>query len=226
MNLRVLFKDIKKAEHFYNILAAVLLLIEQKNIKPEIEMTNYDEIIKAKTKEIVIEEVELTNEEKLAIILEKENLTEDEFKVILACVIAEAKPCYEDAYAVINTLYNRTRSSKWILSVENKYGEGTGTSIYYQCINPGQFGVYANGRYEKYLYSDNKDLEAYQAVIDFLYTKDLMHDYLNFVSATSDPTGKCQFISGGNQYYNQISPDDLVEFIEIEEHPKVYTNVR
>lgn len=140
-------------------------------------------------------------------ILEDYNLSEEEFSVLCAIVMAEAKTnSYNDSYAVINTIYNRTKSIKWSSYVEN------GDNLYSQATFPGQFVVYENGSYLKYLGCEDGD--SYQAIIDFLLTKDLAHEYLSFVSKDGDKYGKEQFVEDGNLYYNKMEEDDKVQVLK------------
>lgn len=140
-------------------------------------------------------------------ILEDYNLSEEEFSVLCAIVMAEAKTnSYNDSYAVINTIYNRTKSIKWSSYVEN------GDNLYSQATFPGQFVVYENGSYLKYLGCEDGD--SYQAIIDFLLTEDLAHEYLSFVSKDGDKYGKEQFVEGGNLYYNKMEEDDKVQVLK------------
>lgn len=140
-------------------------------------------------------------------ILEDYNLSEEEFSVLCAIVMAEAKTnSYNDSYAVINTIYNRTKSIRWSSYVEN------GDNLYSQATFPGQFVVYENGSYLKYLGCEDGD--SYQAIIDFLLTEDLAHEYLSFVSKDGDKYGKEQFVEGGNLYYNKMEEDDKVQVLK------------
>lgn len=150
--------------------------------------------------------VEKTDVEK---ILEMYNLTEEEFDVICAIAMTEAKTdSYEDTYAVINTIYNRTISKTWIDWISDVHGKDVGRSLYYQAITPGQFVVYENGRYKMNL--GVRDGESYQAVIDFLLTKELKHDYLSFKSSDTDLRVYEQFVVGGNKYHNSMPEEDRV----------------
>ena len=144
-------------------------------------------------------EINISNEDKREIILQKYQLTSDEFDVLCAIVLAEAEyNSYEDAYAVINTIYNRTKSNRWIKSVNNKFGNNKGENLYYQAIAPRQFTVYEHGSYKKYL-GDRKSI-GYQAIIDFLYTEELLHNYLSFRSHYIKVDGSETFSSKGNNF--------------------------
>lgn len=148
-------------------------------------------------------EINISNEDKREIILQKYQLTSDEFDILCAIVLAEAEyNSYEDAYAVINTIYNRTKSNRWIKSVNNKFGNNKGENLYYQAIAPRQFTVYESGSYKKYL-GDKKSI-GYQAIIDFLYTEELLHNYLSFRSHYIKVDGSETFSSKGNNYFNEI----------------------
>ncbi len=150
----------------------------------------------------IYSKLELTNEDKLKEILNRYNLTKKEFEVVSAITLAEAEyNSYTDAYAVINTIYNRTKNTSWVKSVNNKFGEGKGESLYYQAISPRQFTVYEHGSYKKYL--GVTDLEGYQAIIDFLYTEEKMHDYLSFRSNSIKVSGSVSYTAKGNNYFNE-----------------------
>ena len=119
-------------------------------------------------------------------------------------MLSEAKSkSYEDAYAVINTIYNRTHAKNWVRSVSNNFGKDKGTSLYYQAIQPGQFTVYKSGSYKRHLNETNS--VGYNAIIDFLYSEEVMHDYLSFRSHSIKVNGSESFASGGNNYFNKLT---------------------
>jgi len=154
-------------------------------------------------------EKELTNEEKLGVILETYGLTEEEFNIVCAICMTESKPnSYVDTYCVINTMYNRTISKLWHIDMEKIYGEGAGYSLFYQAIAPTQFVVYEDGKYLQYL--GVKEGPCYQAVIDFLYTKNIKHDFLSFRSSNTEVEGGVQFVPGGNKYFNPLQLEDRI----------------
>ncbi len=145
----------------------------------------------------------ISEESKYETILDKYNLTKDEFNVLSAIVLTEAEAnSYEDAYAVVNTIYNRTKSKNWIYSVNKRYGEGKGTNLYYQAISPNQFVVYQTGTYKKNL--GNVTSIGYKAIIDFLYSENIMHNYLSFRAHTIKVSGSESFSDGGNNYFNTL----------------------
>lgn len=152
----------------------------------------------------------LTNDAKIGIILEQYNLTKEQFDIITAIVLAESKAnSYEDAYCVINTIFNRTNSEKWSSWVSNIFGNGLGNNLYYQVICPSQFVVYDSGIYLNYMNASG--LPGYQAVIDFLYTKEKKHNYLSFVANGSDDSDKVQLVENGNLYYNELTEEDAID---------------
>lgn len=139
-------------------------------------------------------------------VLKSYKLTETEFQTVAAIVASEAKNnSYDDAYAVINTIYNRTKSKRWVRHVSNLYGSGKGTSLYYQVIAPNQFTVYSSGSYKKYL--NNLPKEVNEAVIKLLYTEDTVHNYLSFKSS-SYKGAAVQLVSGGNKYHSELKDSD------------------
>ncbi len=169
---------------------------------------------------------EISNDEKLNIILEKYGLTYEQFEVVTACTIAEAKgegTCYIDAYAVINTIYNRCLSEKWINEVDNYMGEGTGMNLYYQVVMPGQFSPIASEKYINYL--GINEGEGYQAIIDFLYSEEPLHTQLSFNCYGQEEEGKIQYVDGGNWYYNELEEDEKLDLNESAKYLE-YVNYR
>jgi len=152
---------------------------------------------------------EETREEKVAYILKKYNLTEYQFNVLSAIVLSEAESnSYNDAYAVINTIYNRTHSKSWVKFISNKFGKDTGGSLYYQAIAPNQFVVYQHGTYKKHL--NNTTVVGYDAIIDFLYTEDILHNYLSFRAHNIKRANSAAFSSKGNNYFNKLSDENRI----------------
>lgn len=153
--------------------------------------------------------IAITTEDKINYILDNYNLTNEQFKVVVAIVLSEAEGnSYEDAYAVINTIYNRTHSKNWVRSVNKYFGQGKGNSLYYQAISPNQFTVYRSGAYKKHL--NNTKSVGYQAIIDFLYTEKVMHNYLSFRSHSIKVSGSETFSTKGNNYFNVMKEENRV----------------
>lgn len=219
---------------FYNnveaIVASIPLIIKNSEVIMKMNDVSKEEAKKVKEREepanlepntdtdLSLEEpAPITEEQSLEMmrneILKTYNLTDEQFDIICAVVLAEAwVNSYEDAYAVINTIFNRTRSYAWHYSVDKDFGEGAGFSLYYQVILAGQFSVYSNGEYKKFL--GVRDLPGYKAVLDFLTTQEPMHDYLNFYANFGDTAGKEQFVPNGNLYYNHLQPEDIIPIEE------------
>jgi len=162
--------------------------------------------------EIECKQAEIDNEGKKRVILEKYNLTEEQFNIIASIVLSEAKAnSYEDAYAVINTMYNRIRSKKWIGYTNSLLGENKGESLYYQAICPNQFVVYQDGIYQRFLNSDMTKQNGYQAIIDLLFEEKTMHDYLSFLSSAYQSPERTQFVENGNCYFQTLKESDTVK---------------
>lgn len=179
---------------------------EVSNIENVVAYNFNDEI---KPEEEIVITKEPTNEEKLAMILENYNLTEEEFNVVCAIAMTESKTdSYDDTYCVINTIYNRTLSKLWHIDTEKIFGEGSGYSLFYQAISPTQFVVYEEGRYLQYL--GVREGPCFQAVIDFLYTKNIKHDYLSFRASNCEVSGSVQFVPNGNKYFNPLQLEDRI----------------
>lgn len=153
--------------------------------------------------------VVLTKEEKIQNILEKYDLSEYQFKVLCGIVLSEAEyNSYDDAYAVINTIYNRTHSKNWVKSVDNKFGQGKGMNLYYQAISPNQFVVYQSGSYLKHINDTNNS--GYDAIIDFLYSENTLHNYLSFRSHSIKVNGSKSYSKNGNNYFNEIKEENRI----------------
>ena len=151
----------------------------------------------------------VTREDKISFILDKYELKEEEFKTLSAIVLTEAEHnSYADAYAVINTIYNRTQSKSFVATIDNIYGENTGNSLYYQAIAPNQFVVYQKGYYKRNL--DNTNCVGYDAIIDFLYTEKTMHNYLSFRANYIHINNSESFSENGNNYFNELLEENRV----------------
>lgn len=152
---------------------------------------------------------ELSYNDKLQVVLKKHGLDNNMYNVVSSIVASESKSgSYKDAYAVINVIYNRTISKRWNNHVSNVFGNNAGNNIYYQAIAPNQFTVYSSGSYMKYMNNTPKNVK--EAMIDFLYSLDTMHNYLSFRSGNYKGADAVSFDEGGNKYFNEIAYDDLI----------------
>ena len=98
---------------------------------------------------------EITLEDKIENICSEFNLTEEEFNVVCAIVLAESKAnSYDDAYA-----------------------------------------------------------EGFNAIIDFLTTKKIVHDYLFFRSSDTEVSVFEQFTESGNKYFDVIEENDRIQSV-------------
>lgn len=192
------FKEIKNAR-----------VEEFGNFKPTV-----DEFVEMPETEKITKPKILTNEEKISVILERENITREQFDIIVATVIGEAAPnSYDDAYAVINTFYNRKTSKVWINEMLRATGVDNGDNLYAQITLDNQSTVYTSGGYLKFL--GITDVPGYQAVIDFLYTLESMHEFLCFYASFGDIPDSVQFVEGGNWYYSKMLESDRVEEVKL-----------
>jgi len=205
--LRKLWRNIKnKIKEFKYLvmpivyLTIILLIVPEVNsIITEVTYTSLDSY----------NTIIITNQEKIDYILNKYNLTEYQFQVLCGVVLSEAEAnSYEDAYAVINTVYNRTKSKSWVKYINNKYGKDKGYNMYYQVIAPNQFTVYQSGRYKKNM--NNTKSVGYGAIIDFLYTEEVMHNYLSFRSHSIKRKNSEAFSSRGNNYFNVLNDENRI----------------
>ena len=167
-------------------------------INPTKVESKYTDVIEDETKPMYIEaevtrvepeEKELTNEEKIAYILEEYDLTMDQFNVIAAIILAEAQANnYDGAYDIVNALYNRTWSKRWVGYIEGLMNCDTGRNLYTQATALSQFEVYTNGGYLQFL-NNSSDLVGYQAVIDMLYSQESHHNFMSFYADPNEPNG-------------------------------------
>ena len=152
---------------------------------------------------------ELSYSDKKNEVLKKHGLDNNMYNVVASIVASESKTgSYNDAYAVINVIYNRTISRRWNNHVSNVFGKNAGNNIYYQAIAPNQFTVYSSGSYNRYMNNIPKNVN--EAMIDFLYSLDTMHNYLSFRSSGYKGAEAVSFDEGGNKYFNQIADNDLI----------------
>lgn len=127
------------------------------------------------------------------------SLDDYEFNVVVAVVAGEFDETFDDALGVVSVILNRCESEKW--------RNWAGTTPYQQVIKPGQFEIYFNDAYLKYmpggsLYGGTKYNISRQAVIDG-FGGIRNNSYLGFrawwVSGYSDK----YIVYGGNRYgYN------------------------
>lgn len=206
--LRNLWEYIKCLSYNYNIkyfiipivyLFIIILLV------PNVELT-FSEV---KNRKLDTYSEVIAKEDKIISILERYKLTREQFNILSAIVLSESdKNSYEDTYAVINTIYNRTHSKSWVKSVSNRYGKNNGNNLYYQAISPNQFVVYEHGTYKKNL--NNTNCIGYDAIIDFLYTEKVMHNYLSFRSNNIKMKNSESFSKNGNNYFNELLENNRI----------------
>jgi len=207
--LRILWSYIKCLVYKYNLKYLIMpisyllvIMVIVPSTESIVNIVTYQELSSYTTKVI-------TKDEKIKYILEKYELTKKQFKVLSAIVLTEAQSnSYEDAYAVINTIYNRTHSKNWVKSISNRYGKDKGTNLYYQAIAPRQFVVYEHGSYKRNL--NNTKSVGYDAIIDFLYSEEVMHNYLSFRSHNIKVKNSESFSNKGNNYFNPIKEKNRI----------------
>ena len=174
--------------------------INNPEIKLNINMAVYQKMVDLG---VIIPQASI--QEKVDWILKNYNLTMSQFKVIIGVVLAEAGPNnYEECYAVINTIFNRSICSRWVNSANQYLGEGKGTNLYSQVINKNQFSVYFAGNkpYRFYTEETPETMPGVMAIIDFLYGTfsrnpetfeivwngpAVLHDTVSFVGNSTTP---------------------------------------
>lgn len=184
------------------------------NINPTKEVVYYSDNININSTSYVPYTKEYTKDvlsysEKKKIALKNYKLSEEKYNVVASIIASESKPnSYNESYAVASVIFNRTNSKRWVNHVNNIYGRGNGTSLYYQAIAPNQFTVYSSGSYKKYLNSVPKAVN--EALIDLLYTEEPLHNYLSFRSSSYKGANTVQFEKGGNKYFGEIANNDVL----------------
>lgn len=158
-------------------------------------------------------------EEKLNYVLKRRNLTYEEFCVFAQTVLGETGGyLYDEAYINANSVHNRTEYPKWVDSVNKKFFDGAGYSLYYQITASGQYSVYLGGTYKKF--SNLTDYIGYYAILDYLVTEENKTNYASF-NYNGSGAGK-QLVPGGNEYYDSLDEQVRVAnptLVEVEEEP-------
>lgn len=162
--------------------------------------SSYEEAIRA------LMEDEISYQVKFLTIMIREGNTYAEIDKMCAGVCGEAYGgghCYDDAYAVASTLVNRTHKDSYV----TKYGY----NLYSQFCAPGQYEVDISGNYKQYL--GRIDLEGYQAAIDAFYTREAMHNYLEFRANWYEMDYKYEtFVTGGNKFIIKMKDSAYVPY--------------
>lgn len=138
----------------------------------------------------------MTTEEKINIIMEREGLSYSQVDTVLAICAAEAGYSYIDGYAVGNTLVNRVHS--------NTYRRYYSSNLYDQATYPSQYVVYENGSYYQHL--GDTEFLTYGAALDSICSEYLIINYVGFRGYDFD--GAVQLVSGGNYYCVPVSLKD------------------
>ena len=203
-------------------------------------------------REITIDNIDFfTRDQIIEFICEKYNLTEHQFKVIASVVYNETfANNYDDCYRVINTIYNRTKSKKWVNWISSVTGLD-GASMYAQVIASGQFDGYKPSKagydYDELLntviYDGTKPFETtLDAMFEFLISEKSVHNFLSFkglyyeidesekMKAGYGVTNWVKYTKLGNTYHNPLSQSDLIDeesdLVSIEENKGVLTRKR
>ena len=122
-----------------------------------------------------------------------------EFNVVVAVVAGEFDKTFDDALGVVSVILNRCDSPKW--------SNWAGNSPYQQVIRKGQFEVYFEGYYMKYMpggsqYGSEKYNIARQALIDGM-NGIRNNEYLGFRAWHVTSYSDNYIVYGGNRYgYN------------------------
>ena len=151
-------------------------------------------------------------------------ISEEEFDVIQAVVYKEAKAeanigednRYEDAFAVINSIYNRSISYTKCGYVKKWLKKDDYVTMYDHVIAPNQYVPYNNGSYKEALGVTSG--EAYQAVLDFLFIADrspeCMHKFMDFLGNGYESDYRVKFVPRGNNFSYYLEDVDTIPLEE------------
>ena len=116
-----------------------------------------------------------TTEQKVNLILQRDNLSEDMLDTIVSIILIKSETKnYDEAYQIIDSLYNRTQDARLIQKINSILGSNYGNNLYHQSIALDGFEIYSSGLYKQYLNENLKSSPTYQACVDFLYIKNLL----------------------------------------------------
>ncbi len=218
----------------FNVASKKLNNDNEKELENKEKIENYSTINNKNEKFTLAydDDIETINK-KISFIQKNYNLTSQEFWEIAYTVLAEAKNnSYDDAYGVINTIYNRTIDTRWNEYISSLVaGENSGNSLYSQVIAPTQFEGYKSNAYYEYVHMDKNTivyLPGFCAIIDFLYNNglgypDCKYPYMSFMSDYYVFPEEFEFrlgynaeriVIGGNQYFDPMTLDELSEGYE------------
>ena len=148
-------------------------------------------------------------EDKMEAICQRENLTYDDLDIMIGCCVREAERhghSYFGGYSVINTLFNRKNDSRW--NPDDK------KDMWSLLIAPGQYGVYADGAYEMFLYENigknNVGEFGYKGAVDMLYTGVSLHSFCSYVSNSSPSLNNVKYAADGNQFYYKVTKSSFI----------------
>lgn len=156
---------------------------------------------------------EIPAEVKAIVIMVRDNSSYDELDISVAGCVAEAAgagTCYDDAYGVASVLLNRTTDVPYVSTY--------GSSIYEQFTahtdeERYQFSVYKNRTYLAYM--GRTDLVGYQAAIDAFYSRESMHDWLEFRANWVEMDVEYeQFVENGNKYRTHRKDANIIPYPE------------
>lgn len=206
------------------LLKETRLLLTDINDK-ELDINKLKELKQAiRNKEITIDNINsFSMDEIIDFICKKYNLERYQFNTIASTVYHETwSNNYDDCYRVINTIYNRTKSKKWVNYISTLTGPDgkklDGNSMYAQVIAKSQF----NGCVDKtgsdfdellseVIYDGTKPFETtLAAIFNFLISEECVHSYLSF-KGKDYPIDADKFTDYGNKYHELMQESDVLD---------------
>lgn len=161
---------------------------------------------------------DVPNEVKYQYVVNKYFNSSYEFNQFQGTISGEAKiGSYEDSLATITSVFNRLQHDYKCDIVRAKMNiYNRPITLYDHITCKGQYEVYLQETYKSYI---GRQDDAYQAILDFLYTVDKtdvrMHDLLNFRSSDTYVEGAIKFVRGGNNYFTHFDLKELITFDEL-----------
>ena len=163
--------------------------------------------------DIFFEVSEIPLENKIQVVKETFNLTDEELDSVAATLVAEGYgggTKYIDVYAATTTALNRIQYPAWVCEINQKRGNGLGSSLHGQTCYYNQFQAYGSDNYRLYL--GNRTLTGFKSVIDTLYINEvyglILHNYTQFRGNWIDVPNGYIFETGGNKYLDKRNPED------------------
>lgn len=147
---------------------------------------------------------ELLNTEAFTVTVDNktyEYLPESDFDLFTAVVAAESSNNKYDALAVASSILNRCDSEKWVNDLNNRGLDGENPIDH--IIASGQYSVYSEGNYEKYLNGNAPDEVTYACQAAW-YNGIRNNNYCSFRGKEAESYSNNQIVENGNRFDDEV----------------------